>query len=59
MMDILTKPRTYELSKLQDAMIQFRYARSRLRKYGHDEPEPSQLFETLKAAATALTEKDQ
>ena len=47
MMDILTKPRTYELSKLQDAMIQFRYARSRLRKYGHAEPEPSQLFETL------------
>ena len=59
MMDILTKPRTYELSKLQDAMIQFRYARSRLRKYGHAEPEPSQLFETLKAAASALTEKDQ
>ena len=59
MMDILTKPRTYELSKLQDAMIQFRYARSRLRKYGHVEPEPSQLSETLKAAASALTEKDQ
>ena len=52
MMDILTKPRTYELSKLQDAMIQFRDARSRLRKYGHAEPEPSQLFETLKAAVS-------
>ena len=59
MMDILTKPRSYEVSKLQDAMIPSRYARSRLRKYGHAEPEPSQLFETLKAAATALTEKDQ
>ena len=29
-----------------------------MRKYGHAEPEPSQLFETLKAAASALTEKD-
>ena len=35
MMDILTKPKTYEISKLQEAMIQFRYARTRLRKYGH------------------------
>ena len=59
MMDILTKPRVVELSKLHDAMIQFRYARSRLRKYGHTEPEPSQLLETLKVAASALTEKDQ
>ena len=48
MMDILTKPKTYELSKLQEAMIQFRYARTRLKKYGHTEPEPSQLFETLR-----------
>ena len=59
MMDILTRPRTYEVSKLQDPMIQFRYARTRLKKYGHAEPEPSQLFETLKAAASALTVKDQ
>ena len=59
MMDILTKPRTYELNKLQDAMIQFRYARTRLKKHGHVEPEPSQFFETLKAAASALTVKDQ
>ena len=58
MMEILTKPKTYELSKLQEAMIQFRYARNRLKKYGHTEPEPSQLFETLKAAASALTVKD-
>ena len=59
MMDILTKPKIYELSKLQEAMIQFRYARNRLKKYGHTEPEPSQLFETLKTAASALTVKDQ
>ena len=59
MMDILTKPRVVEISKLHDAMIQFRLARSRLRNYGHTEPEPSQLFETLKVAASALTEKDQ
>ena len=58
MMDILTKPKVVELSKLYDAMIQFRFARSRLRKYGHVEPEPSQLFETLKVAASALIEKE-
>ena len=58
MLDILTKPKTYELRKLQDAMIQFRYARTRLKKYGHTEPEPRQLFETLKVAATSLVEKD-
>ena len=56
-MDILTKLKTYDVSKLQEAMIQFRYARTRLKKYGHAEPEPSQLFETLKAAASALTGK--
>ena len=58
MMEILTKPKVIELSKLYDAMIQFRFARSRLKKYGHAEPEPSQLFETLKVAASALTEKE-
>ena len=58
MLDILTKPKTYEVRKLQEAMIQFRYARSRLKKYGHAEPEPRVLFETLKAAATSLTSKD-
>ena len=58
MLDILTKPRTYELKKLQEAMLQFRYARARLKKYGHTEPEPRQLFETLKVAATSLADKD-
>ena len=58
MMDILTRPRTYEVRKLQEAMIQFRDARTRLKKYGHTEPEPRQLFETLKAAAYSLTVKD-
>ena len=47
-----------ELSKLYDAMIQSRFSRSRLKKYGHAEPEPSQLFETLKVAASALPEKE-
>ena len=59
MMDILTRPRTYEVRKLQEAMIQFRYARTRLKKYGHTEPEPRQMFETLKAAATSLVARDQ
>ena len=58
MLDILTKPRSYELKKLQEAMLQFRYARTRLEKYGHKEPEPRQLFETLKMAAASLAEKD-
>merc|ERR1711867_283038 len=59
MLDILTKPRSYDVRKLQDAMIQFRYARARLKKYGHTEPEPRQLFQTLKMAAYSLTVKDQ
>ena len=58
MLDILTRPKSYEVRKLQEAMIQFRYARTRLKKYGHTEPEPRQLFETLKAAAYSLTVKD-
>ena len=58
MMDILTKPKTYDIRKLQDAMIQLRYARARLKKYGHAEPEPRQMFETLKAAAATLVSKD-
>ena len=59
MMDILTKPRVYELSKLQEAMIHFRYARLRLEKYGHQQPDPSRMFETLKVAASTLLEKDE
>ena len=58
MMDILTKPKTYDVRRIQEAMIQFRYARARLKKYGHAEPEPRQMFETLKVAATALVSKD-
>ena len=58
MMDILTTPRAVELNKLYDTTIQFRFAKNRLRKYGHREPEPSQLFETLRAASSALSEKD-
>ena len=58
MIDTLTKPRVIELGKLYDAMIQFRFARTRLRKYGYGEPEPSQLFETLKTASTALSAEE-
>ena len=58
MVDILTTPRVVESSKLYDTMIQFRFARNRLRKYGYREPEPSQLFETLRTASSALSEKD-
>ena len=58
MIDTLTRPRTTELGKLYDAMIQFRFARTRLRKYGYREPEPSQSFETLKTASTALSAEE-
>ena len=58
MVDILTTPKVVDLGKLYDAMIQFRFARNRLKKYGYREPEPSQLFETLRTASTALSEKD-
>ena len=58
MIDTLTKPRVYELGKLYEAMIHFRFARTRLRKYGYREPEPSQLFETLRTASTALSERE-
>ena len=57
MMDILTKPKVIELSKLYDAMVQFRFARRRLKKYGHAEPEPSQLFETLKGVSLSFNRK--
>ena len=59
MTDILTNPRVYELSKLQEAMIQFRYARLRLQKYGHQQPDAGRMFETLKVAAQNLMEKDE
>ena len=58
MVDILTTPKVVDLGKLYDAMIQFRFARNRLKKYGYREPEPSQLFETLRTASTAWSEKD-
>ena len=58
MIETLTKPRKIELDKLYDAMIQFRFARTRLKKYGYREPEPSQLFETLKVASAALSAKE-
>ena len=39
-------------------MLEFRFARTRLKKYGYSEPEASQLFETLKVASTALSAKE-
>ena len=58
MMETLTTPKIVEVGKLYDAMIRFRFSRSRMKKYGFREPEPSQLFETLRVAATGLLEKD-
>jgi len=55
---ILRNNKPVELGKLYDAMIQFKFARSRLKKYGYREPEPSQLFDTLRYASKILTEKD-
>ena len=39
-------------------MIQYRYARLRLEKYGHQQPDASRMFETLKVAASTLLEND-
>ena len=58
MLETLTKPRRIELDKLYNAMIEFRFARARMSKYGYREPEPSQLFETLKAASVTLSAKE-
>ena len=58
LMDILTRPKVVDVGKLYDALIQFRYARTRLKKYGYREPEPSQLFETLRGLLTTSTSKD-
>ena len=58
MIDTLTNPKPVELGKLYEAMIQFRHVRNRLKKYGYREPEPSQLFETLRTASSALIERD-
>ena len=58
MVDILTKPKVVELSKLYDAIIQVRFTRTRLKRYGYREPEPSQLLETLRTASQALSEQD-
>ena len=44
MMEVLTAPMIVEVGKLYDAMIQFRFARIRMKKYGYREPEPSQLL---------------
>ena len=57
MMDILTKPRVVELNKLYDTMVQFHFTRVRLTRYSYREPEPSQLFEILRTASQALSEK--
>ena len=58
MLEILTRPKPVELGKLYDRMIQFKFARARIKKYGFRELEPSQLFETLRAASNALMSHD-
>ena len=58
MIETLTKPRRIELDKLYNAMIEFRFVRTRMKKYGYREPEPNQLFETLKVASVALGAKE-
>ena len=58
MIDILTTPKVVDLGRCYDTMNQFRFARNRSKKYGYREPEPSLLFETLRMASTAISEKD-
>ena len=58
MHELLTQPREVEATKLYDQLIMWQFARNRLKKYGFNEPEPSQLYDTLKMMCLKLTEKN-
>ena len=44
--NLLKVPRAIEFGKLHDQLAIWQFARNRLRKYGFQEPEPGQLFDT-------------
>ena len=48
MHDMLTQPKVIEVGKLHEHLVMWQFARNRLTKYGFQEPDASQLFETLK-----------
>ena len=58
MLEILTKPKIIEARTVYDMAIQLRFARTRIKKNGYNEPEPMQFFETLRSSALVLSERD-
>ena len=57
MQELLTQAKRIEVEKLYEHLAMWKFARNRLKKYGFQEPDASQLFETLKAACQNLVEK--
>ena len=56
--DMLTQPKTIEVGKLHEHLVMWQFARNRLTKYGFQEPDASQLFETLKKVAQSSMEEN-
>ena len=58
MHDMLTQPRSVEVSKLHDHLVMWQFAKNRLEKYGFQKPEATMLFDILKMSCEKLAEKD-
>ena len=59
MQELLTQAKAIEVGKLYDHLLMWKFARNGLNKYGFQEPDAIQLFETLKVACQNLVEKDE
>ena len=59
MQELLTNAKRIDVEKLYEHLVMWKFARNRLKKYGFQEPDASQLFETLKAACQSMVEKDE
>ena len=58
MHDLLTQPKSIEVTRLHDHLVMWQFARNRLAKYDLAEPEAAMLFDTSKMACQSLMEKD-
>ena len=54
MHELLTQARAIEIGKLYDHLVMWKFARNRLNKYGFQEPDASQLFETPEGRLSKL-----
>ena len=57
MHDLLTQPKSIEVSKLHDHLVMWQFAKNRLTKYGFQKPEATVLFGTLKMSCDSLRRK--